>query len=96
MGILVGLVLGGTQSLSRSLYATLIPRENASEYFGFYSVFAKLSVIWGPLIFAAINQLTGSSRPAVLLIITFFVTGLVLLIYVGRCEGNGGAEKISR
>jgi UMF1 family MFS transporter len=49
-------------------------------------VFAKLSVIWGPLLFAAINQLTGSSRPAVLFIITFFVTGLTLLILVGRYE----------
>jgi UMF1 family MFS transporter len=86
LGILVGMVLGGTQSLSRSLYATLIPRENAAEYYGFYSVFAKLSVIWGPLLFAAINQLTGSSRPAVLFIITFFVTGLTLLILVGRYE----------
>ena len=91
LGLCVGFVLGGTQSLSRSFYATLIPREQSAEYYGFYSVFAKISVIFGPLIFAFFHQLTGSSRSAVLVMIVFFLAGLVLLgmLMAGRLRQRG-------
>jgi UMF1 family MFS transporter len=75
----VGLVLGGTQALSRSLYASMIPEEASAEFFGFYSVFSKFASIWGPLLFALVNDITGSSRNAILSLIVFFALGFLLL-----------------
>ena len=75
----VGLVLGGTQALSRSLYASMIPEEASAEFFGFYSVFSKFASIWGPLLFALVNDVTGSSRNAILSLIVFFALGFLLL-----------------
>lgn len=83
LGGAVGLVLGGSQALSRSLYASMVPPEESGEFFGFYAVFTKLSAIWGPLLFAAIRQATGSSRPAILALVVFFALGIGLLILLG-------------
>jgi UMF1 family MFS transporter len=82
VGALAGLVLGGVQALSRSLYASMIPEEASAEFFGFYSVFSKFSAIFGPLIFAAVGIATGSSRLAILFLATFFVIGAVVLSFV--------------
>ncbi len=86
LGAAVGLVLGGSQALSRSLYGAMIPPEASAEYFGYYSVISKFSSIGGPLIFAVITQLTGSSRGALLALTLFFVAGLLLLWKLGRLE----------
>jgi UMF1 family MFS transporter len=82
LGIVVGLVLGGTQALSRSLYARLIPKEHAAQFFGYFSVFAKFSAIWGPIIFAIIRQVTGTARLSILSLSLFFLTGWILLFFV--------------
>ncbi|HEY7564008.1 MAG TPA: MFS transporter [Acidimicrobiia bacterium] len=79
LAVAVGLVLGGTQALSRSLYGSMIPEEASAEFYGFYSVFSKFASIWGPLLFALVNDLTGSSRNAILSLIVFFVVGFILL-----------------
>jgi len=76
---LIGLVLGGIQALSRSLYGSMIPEEASAEFYGFYSVFSKFSAMWGPLLFALISGATGSGRPAILAIIVFFVVGAAVL-----------------
>jgi UMF1 family MFS transporter len=78
----VGLVLGATQALSRSLYGSMIPEEASAEFYGFYSVFSKFAAIWGPLLFGVVNQVTGSSRNAILSLIVLFVLGFVLLGFV--------------
>jgi UMF1 family MFS transporter len=78
----VGLVLGGTQALSRSLYGSMIPEEASAEFYGFYSVFSKFASIWGPLLFGFVNQVTGSSRNAILSLIVLFAIGFVLLAFV--------------
>jgi UMF1 family MFS transporter len=88
VGALAGLVLGGVQALSRSLYASMIPEEASAEFFGFYSVFSKFSSIFGPLIFAAVGIATGSSRLAILFLATFFVIGAVVLSFVDVDEGR--------
>jgi UMF1 family MFS transporter len=75
----VGLVLGGTQALSRSLYGSMIPEAASAEFYGFYSVFSKFSAIWGPFLFAFVNDVTGSSRYAILSLIVLFAAGFVLL-----------------
>jgi UMF1 family MFS transporter len=79
LAALIGLVLGGTQALSRSLYGSMIPEEASAEFFGFFSVFEKFSAIIGPFIFFAVNTITGSSRGAVLSLIIFFVVGGAIL-----------------
>jgi len=79
MGAVVGVVLGGSQALSRSIYARLVPEEHSNEFFGYFSVFKRLSSIGGPFLFALVTQLTGSSRLAIVSILVFFVAGLALL-----------------
>lgn len=74
----VGFVLGGVQALSRSLYASMIPEEASAEFFGFYSVFSKLSGI-GPLVFGMVSAATGSGRTAIISVALFFIIGFVLL-----------------
>jgi len=82
LGIIVGLAMGGSQSLSRSLYGSIIPVNASAEFYGFYSVFNKFSAIWGPLVFGIINEIAGSPRQAVVSLIVFFLVGLSLLAFV--------------
>jgi UMF1 family MFS transporter len=82
LGIVVGIVLGGSQSLSRSLYGSMIPARSSAEFYGFYSVFSKFSAIWGPLVFGIIRQVSGSSRNAIISLVVFFLVGMVLLSFV--------------
>jgi UMF1 family MFS transporter len=82
LGLIVGIVLGGSQALSRSLYGAMIPEEASAEFYGFYSVFSKFSAIWGPMAFAIIRQVAGSSRLSIVSLIVFFIAGLILLSFV--------------
>ena len=79
LAFLVGIVQGGSQALSRSLFARMIPKHKSSEYFGFFSVFEKFAGIAGPAVFAGSVTLFGSSRAAVLSVIVFFVLGALVL-----------------
>jgi len=82
LGATVGLILGGTQALSRSFYGRLIPEGHSAQFFGYFSVFAKLSAIWGPILFAYIRQTTGTSRLSVLAVSLFFLAGGFVLFFV--------------
>ncbi|MCK4657937.1 MAG: MFS transporter [Phycisphaerae bacterium] len=82
LGVVVGLVLGGSQALSRSLYSSMIPAEASAEFFGFYTVFSKFSAIWGPLAFGVIRKLSGSARSSIVSLIVFFLVGMILLHFV--------------
>ena len=84
LAILVGTVQGGSQALSRSLFATMIPKQKSAEFFGFFGVFEKFAGILGPFLFAGMISLTGSSRPAILGIVAFFVVGGALVGLRGR------------
>jgi UMF1 family MFS transporter len=83
-GVMVGIVMGGSQALSRSFYGSMIPKEASAEFFGFYTVFSKFSAIWGPFVFAFIRQTSGSARNSILSIVVFFIVGLVLLYFVNE------------
>jgi UMF1 family MFS transporter len=89
---LVGLVQGGTQALSRSLFASMVPKHKSGEFFGFYSVFEKFGGILGPLVFAIAIGQTGSSRGAILWVIAFFVIGGAILAKVDVKEGERAAR----
>lgn len=92
LATLVGTVQGGSQALSRSLFASMIPRHRSSEFFGFFGVFEKFAGIVGPAMFAMTIHLTGSSRNAILSVIAFFVVGAVLLALVNVSEGQRSAR----
>ena len=93
LALLVGMVQGGTQALSRSLFASLIPRQQSAEFFGFFAVVEKFAGIFGPALFAQVIALTGSSRGAILSIIAFFVVGGVLLHFVDVEQGQRAARE---
>jgi UMF1 family MFS transporter len=93
---LVGVVQGGTQALSRSLFASMIPQHKSGEFFGFFSIFEKFAGIFGPLIFAGTIAATGSSRNAILSVIGFFAVGAVLLALVNVEEGQRVARTVER
>jgi UMF1 family MFS transporter len=92
LAFLVGTVQGGTQALSRSLFARMIPKHKSSEYFGFFAVFEKFAGIAGPALFAASVTLFESSRAAVLSIIVFFVLGALVLTRVDVAAGEARAQ----
>ena len=92
LAILVGTVQGGSQALSRSLFARMIPKHKSSEYFGFFSVFEKFAGVAGPALFAVSVSLFGSSRAAVLSVILFFVCGGAILSRVNVAEGESRAR----
>jgi UMF1 family MFS transporter len=93
LAVAVGAVQGGTQALSRSLFASLVPRDRTGEFFGFFAVTEKFAGILGPAIFAATVAVTGSSRSAILGVIAFFVVGAALL---RKVDARGGAERAAR
>jgi UMF1 family MFS transporter len=96
LAFLVGTVQGGSQALSRSLFARMIPKHKSSEYFGFFSTFEKFAGIAGPAIFASSITLFGSSRAAVLSVILFFIAGALVLTRVDVAQGEREAALESR
>ncbi len=93
LAILVGMVQGGTQALSRSLFASMIPKHKSSEFFAFFGVFERYAGILGPLVFAVMVEATGQSRNAILAVLGFFVIGGALLAFVKVEEGRAAARK---
>ena len=96
LAFLVGMVQGGSQALSRSLFARMIPKHKSSVYFGFYSVFEKFAGVAGPAVFATSVTLFGSSRVAVLSVIAFFIVGAMVLTRVNVAEGEAQAAAASQ
>jgi len=92
LAILVGMVQGGTQALSRSLFASMIPKHKSSEFFAFFGVFERYAGILGPAIFAWVVAHSGTSRNAILSVLAFFVVGGALLIRVNVDEGRKAAR----
>ena len=88
LALMVSMVQGGSQALSRSLYASLCPTAKSGEFFGFYSIMEKFASIIGPLIFAFAGIVLGSSRPAILSLIALFVIGGYMLSRVDIAEGQ--------
>jgi UMF1 family MFS transporter len=92
LAFLVATVQGGSQALSRSLFASMVPRSRSGEFFGFWGVFEKFGGIIGPALFASVISATGSSRPAILALVVFFVAGGALLTRVDVDEGRRRAR----
>jgi UMF1 family MFS transporter len=88
LAVLVGMVQGGTQALSRSLFASMIPRQKSSEFFAFFGVFERYAGILGPAVFAWVSAHSGTSRSAILSVIAFFVLGAAILTRVDVAAGR--------
>jgi MFS transporter, UMF1 family len=82
LGIFIGIVLGGTQALSRSLYSQFVPKGREAEYFSLYQACERGTSWLGTLVFGLVHQLTHSYRPAIIALVFFFVVGFVLLLKV--------------
>jgi UMF1 family MFS transporter len=78
----IGLAQGGIQALSRSLYARMIPRERAAEFFGFYNMLGKFAAILGPFMMGWVAALTGSPRFGILSLLILFLSGALVLLFV--------------
>ena len=93
LAILVGTVQGGSQALSRSLFASMVPRHKSAEFFGFFGVFDKFGGILGPALFATAVGSTGSSRAAILSLVVFFLIGGAILTRVDVKAGQRAARE---
>ena len=90
----IGLVQGGVQALSRSLYSRLIPRERAAEFFGFYNMLGKFAAVIGPALMGWVAVLTGNPRFGILSIVILFVAGGICLWFVDEQEGVDAVQKL--
>lgn len=95
LAICVGLVQGGAQSLSRSIFGRMVPDNKHAEFFGFYGISSKFAAIFGPFLFALIGQLTGSSRLGIISLVIFFIGGIILLKFVDIDKGIEDAKRQS-
>jgi UMF1 family MFS transporter len=88
LAVLVGMVQGGAQALSRSLFGAMVPRHRTSEFFGFFSTSSKFAGIVGPVVFGIVSQAAGGSRWSILSLVVFFVVGGALLLRVDVDAGR--------
>jgi MFS transporter, UMF1 family len=88
MAIIIGLVQGGVQSLSRSLFGRLVPPGRAGEFFGFYKLMGKAAAILGPTLTGVVALLTHDSRLAIMSIVLLFIIGAVFLARVRLTEAS--------
>ncbi len=92
----IGLVQGGVQSLSRSLYARIIPQNKAAEFFGFYNMLGKFAAVIGPLLMGWVGVVSGDPRTGILSLIALFITGAALLFYVDVEQGMRMARELEQ
>ena len=82
LAIIIGLVQGGVQALSRSFYAGIIPKHQSAEFFGFYNMLGKFAAVLGPIMMGVVSLLTQSPRLSIFSISILFIAGGILLYYV--------------
>ncbi len=95
LAVVVGLVQGGIQALSRALFARLVPREQAGRFFGLYNMMGKFAAVVGPVLVGAVAMLSGSSRVGMLSVLLLFGLAVVLLSRVDVARGEREAEALS-
>jgi UMF1 family MFS transporter len=93
LGILAGMVMGGSQAASRSLQGIFTPDANSAEFFGFFAVSGKFASVFGPLIYGIIILITGSVRSGILSVLLFFIVGMAILWTVNEEKGIRERQK---
>ena len=97
LAFIVGLIMGGIQSLSRATYSKLIPATTIdhASYFSFYDVTYNLSIVFGTFVYGFVNQVTGSMRNSALALAVFFIIGLLILLQVRSRNITAAVTEIS-
>lgn len=88
LGGVIAIILGGSQALSRSLFASMVPKQQSAEFFGFFTISSRFAAIFGPLLFALVADISGSSRNSILALGIFFIVGGILLLKVNVKQGR--------
>ncbi len=104
LAIIVGLVQGGIQALSRSFFAKIIPHDKSAEYFGFYNMVGKFAAVIGPVFMGGVGLLIRSmgyssniaSRISITSLSLFFIVGGVLLYFVNEEKGKEDLKSLSK
>ncbi len=94
LAMTIGLVQGGIQALSRSLYSRIIPHDKSAQFFGFYNLLGKFAAVIGPILLGTVGVLTGNPRMGLLSIILLFVAGAALLRKVDVARGEQAAREM--
>ena len=84
LAIIIGLVQGGVQALSRSFYARIIPKNQSAEFFGFYNMLGKFAAVFGPIMMGVVSLTTQSPRLSILSVSILFISGGILLYFVNE------------
>jgi UMF1 family MFS transporter len=95
MAATLGLVQGGVQSLSRSLFGRMVPEGKSAEYFGFYNMVSKFGTVLGPALMGSVALLTGSTRASILALLLLFIGGAVLLWRVRLAPATSPESRLS-
>jgi UMF1 family MFS transporter len=93
LGVLAGMVMGGSQAASRSLQGIFTPDANSAEFFGFFAVSGKFASVFGPLIYGILIAITGSVRSGILSVLLFFIAGMAILWTVDEKKGLQEKQK---
>jgi len=93
LGVIIAVVLGGSQAISRSLFAQMIPKNKEAEFFSIYEISERGTSWLGPMIFGVANQVFGNLRIAILALIFFFVVGLMILPFVNTHKAVQDAKR---
>ncbi|MCW8860649.1 MAG: MFS transporter [Deltaproteobacteria bacterium] len=93
LGGVIAIILGGSQALSRSLFSSMVPKHQSAEFFGFFAISSRFAAIFGPLLFALVADISGSSRNSILALGIFFIVGGILLLLVNVQRGRNLAAK---
>jgi UMF1 family MFS transporter len=93
LGVFIALVLGGSQAISRSLFAQMIPNGKEAEFYSFYEISDRGTSWIGPLLFGLVNQIFGDLRPAILSLIFFFFAGMIILPFVNVGKAVADVKK---
>jgi UMF1 family MFS transporter len=93
LGVLAGLVLGGSQAASRSLQGIFTPDANSAEFYGFFAVSGKFASVFGPLIYGILIAITRSVQSGILSVLLFFIVGMAILWTVNEKKGMEEKQK---
>ena len=93
LAMLVATAQGGIQSLSRSYFAQMVPKEKSNEFFGFYNIFGRFASVSGPFLVGLITQMTGSSAFGVFSLVILFIIGFVVLLFVPNSSTVSSASE---
>jgi len=96
LAVVIGLVQGGIQALSRSFYSRLIPHDQAAEFYGFYNLLGKFAVIFGPILIGLTGLVSHNPRVGIASIAILFIMGGILLYFVDEKKGQEEAKLLVR